>query len=145
MANITFEDSGKLLRILYSCENNPLAAWVSVSGTVPKSTLTPETAIHNIQKKYGQLLKEFPTLRLKIVTLQGKHYYKYAEDSEIQFQNLVKKLEGVTPLNDGLSEWYEIDKAPLWRVEISETEQDKTKIRLKFVMVLLMAGEPLTY
>jgi len=69
MENITFEDSGKLLRILDSCENNPLAAWVNVSGTVPKSTLTPETAIQNIQKKYGQLLKEFPTLRLKIVTM----------------------------------------------------------------------------
>ncbi len=131
MDNITFEDSGKLLRILDSCENNPLAAWVSVSGTVPKSTLTPDTAIQNIQKKYGELLKEFPTLRLKIVTIDGKHYYKYAEDSEIQFQNLVKKLDSITPLTDGLSEWYEIDKAPLWRVEISETEQEKTKIRLK--------------
>jgi hypothetical protein len=131
MENITFEDSGKLLRILDSCENNPLAAWISVSGTILKSILTADTAIKNIHKKYYQLLKEFPTLRLKIITIDNKHYFKYAENSEIQFQNLIKKIDNITPLNDNLSEWLEIDKAPLWRLEISETEQEKTKIRLK--------------
>ena len=79
MEKISFEDSGKLLRILDSAENNPLAAWICVSGTVPKSTITPEGAFENIHQKYKQLLQEFPTLRLKIVTVNGNHYFKYAE------------------------------------------------------------------
>ena len=45
--------------------------------------------------------------------------------------NLVKIIKEITPLQDGLSEWFEIDKAPLWRLELSETENKKTKIRLK--------------
>ena len=131
MEKVSFEDSGKLLRILDSVEDSPLAAWINVSGTVPKSTITPEAAFENIHKKYKQLLQEFPTLRLKIVTIDGKHYFKYAEDNEIQINNLIKIVEGITPLQDGLSEWFEIDKAPLWRLELSETENEKTKIRLK--------------
>ena len=128
---IKFEDSGKLLRTLDSTEKGPLAAWINVSGTVPKAIITPEQALENISKKYEQLLKEFPTLRLKIVIIDGKYYYKYAENEEIQFNNLIKIVEGITPLQDGLSEWFEIDKAPLWRLELSETENEKTKIRLK--------------
>jgi len=131
MEKVSFEDSGKVLRILDSCENNPLAAWVNVSGTVPKSVITPNKAIENLRQHYATLLKEFPTLRLKVVNIDGKNHYQYASDSEIQFDNLVKHIEGITPLQDGLSEWYETDKAPLWRLEISETEQEKTKIRLK--------------
>ena len=131
MEEINFEDSGKLLRILDSIENSPLAAWISVSGTVPKSSITPKEAYSNIQKHYKQLLQEFPTLRLKIVTIDGKYYYKYAENNEIQMDNLIKIVEGITPLQDGLSEWFEIDKGPLWHVELSETENNKTKIRLK--------------
>ncbi|OUM66517.1 hypothetical protein PIROE2DRAFT_6244 [Piromyces sp. E2] len=131
MEKVSFDDSGKLLRILDSCENNPLAAWINVSGTVPKAMVTPTKAIENLRQHYATLLKEFPTLRLKVVTIDGHHYYQYATDSEIQFDGLIKKIEGVTPLHDGLSEWFDTDKAPLWRVEISETEQEKTKIRLK--------------
>ena len=56
MEEVNFEDSGKLLRILDSIENNPLAAWTSVSGNVPKSTITPKEAYENIQKHYKQLL-----------------------------------------------------------------------------------------
>ena len=44
---------------------------------------------------------------------------------------LIRIVEGITPLQDDLSEWFEIDKGPLWHVELSETENDKTKIRLK--------------
>ena len=128
---IKFEDSGKLLRILDSIEYSPLAAWINVSGTVPKTTITPESALENLHKKYEQLLQEFPTLRLKIVDIDGKKYYKYADNEEIQFNNLIKIVKGITPLQDGLSEWFEIDKAPLWRLELSETENEKTKIRLK--------------
>jgi len=131
MEEINFEDSGKLLRILDSTENNPLAAWINVSGTVPKATITPEVAIENLRQKYKQLLEEFPTLRLKVVNINNNNYFKYAENSEIQFKNLVKKIEGITPINDSLSEWFELDKAPLWRLEISETENENTKIRLK--------------
>ena len=131
MENISFEDSGKLLRILDSIENNPLAAWISVSGTVPKTTITPKTALENLRKKYFQLLKEFPTLRLKVVNIDGNNYFKYAENSEIQFDNLVKIIDGITPLQDDLSEWIETDKAPMWRLELSETENENTKIRLK--------------
>ena len=128
---IKFEDSGKLLRILDSIEYSPLAAWINVSGTVPKTTITPESALENLHKKYEQLLQEFPTLRLKIVEIDGKKYYKYADNEEIQFNNLIKIVKGITPLQDGLSEWFEIDKAPVWRLELSETENAKTKIRLK--------------
>ena len=131
MEKIFFNDSGKLLRILDSIENGPLAAWINVSGTVPKNIITPDIALENIRKKYKQLLEEFPTLRLKIVTIDGKYYFKYAENDEIQFDNLIKIIKSITPLQDGLSEWFEIDKAPLWRLELSETENEKTKIRLK--------------
>ena len=138
MEKIFFNDSGKLLRILDSIENGPLAAWINVSGTVPKNIITPDIALENIRKKYKQLLEEFPTLRLKIVTIDGKYYFKYAENDEIQFDNLIKIIKSITPLQDGLSEWFEIDKAPLWRLELSETENEKTKIRLKYAMVSLM-------
>ena len=131
MEKVSFEDSGKVLRILDSIENIPLAAWINVSGTIPKSIITPEEAYKNISNQYKQLLQEFPTLRLKIITINNKYYYKYAEDSEIQMNNLIKIVEGITPLQDGLSEWFEIDKAPLWRLELSETENENTKIRLK--------------
>jgi len=131
MEKVSFEDSGKVLRILDSIENIPLAAWINVSGTIPKSIITPEEAYKNIANQYKQLLQEFPTLRLKIITINNKYYYKYAEDSEIQMNNLIKIVEGITPLQDGLSEWFEIDKAPLWRLELSETENENTKIRLK--------------
>jgi len=130
MQKINFEDSGKLLRILDSCESGPLAAWINVSGTISKSLITPENAFKNLYKNYYNLLKEFPTLRLKVVTINNNYYFKYAENSEIQFDNLIKKIDFITPLNDELSKWYEIDKAPLWRLEISETENKKTKIRL---------------
>lgn len=130
MEEVNFEDSGKLLRILDAIENSPLVGWISVSGTVPKSTITPKEAYENIQKHYKQLLQEFPTFRLKVVNIDGKNYFKYAENNEIQMDSLIKIIEGITPLQDGYSEWLPFDK-PLWRVELSETENDKTKIRLK--------------
>ena len=130
MEKISFEDSGKLLRILDTAENAPLAAWINVSGTVPNSYITPEAAFKNISQKYKKLLQEFPTLRLKIVSIDGKFYYKYAENEEIQINNLIKIIKDITPIQDELSKWHEIDKAPLWRLELSNTECEKTKIRL---------------
>ena len=61
MEKISFEDSGKLLRILDTIENAPLAAWINVSGTVPNSNINPEAAFKNISKNYKKLLQEFPT------------------------------------------------------------------------------------
>ena len=100
MEKISFEDSGKLLRILDTAENAPLAAWINVSGTVPNSYITPEAAFKNISQKYKKLLQEFPTLRLKIVSIDGKFYYKYAENEEIQINNLIKIIKDITPIQD---------------------------------------------
>ena len=49
MEKVSFEDSGKLLRILDTVENGPLAAWINVSGTVPNSNIKPEVAFKNIK------------------------------------------------------------------------------------------------
>ena len=129
--NLSFEDGGKLLRILDSGESRVVDSWLSVSGTVPKSIITPQSAIENIHKKYSELLKDFPTLRLRLSFIDKKPYFKIAENSELKFDNLVKKLENITPLYDELPEKTEMDKTSLWQLEISETEGEKTKLRLK--------------
>lgn len=128
MEAITFEDSGKLLRLADSLETNAVMGWLSASGTVAKSVMTAENALQNIKKHYKEILTDYPTLRIKMITKDNLQYWSYATDEEIQFDNLIKLVEGA-PLDDEVPTPNEPDVAPLWRVHISQIN-DKTKIKV---------------
>ncbi|ORX79183.1 hypothetical protein BCR32DRAFT_294584 [Anaeromyces robustus] len=127
MEKISFEDSGKFLRLGDCLETNTARTWISASGTLQKSVITAENAIENIKKHYKTILIDYPTLRLKLVTKDNLPYWYYATDEEIQFDNLIKKVDA--PFIDEISTNYETDIAPLWRIHISQID-DKTKIRV---------------
>ena len=127
MESITFEDSGKLLRLADSLETTEVFVWLSVSGTILKSTLTAEQAILNLKKHYKEMLTFYPTLRLKLITKEKLEYWNYTTDEEIQFNNLIHIVD--EPFDDAVPETYKPDKAPLWRVHVAQYD-DKTKIKV---------------
>ncbi|ORX75312.1 hypothetical protein BCR32DRAFT_329861 [Anaeromyces robustus] len=132
MEKITFEDSGKILRLADSLETTETAVWLSVSATVPTSVITAEKALKNLKKHYKTLLIDYPGFRLKIITEKDNlQYYCYATDEEIQFNNIIKIVDDPI-LEDKLPDKYDIAKGPLWRIHISEVTHGnvkKTKIK----------------
>jgi len=127
MESITFEDSGKLLRLADSLETTEVIVWLSVSGTVSKSALTAEQALQNLKTHYKEMLTAYPTLRLKLITKENLEYWNYATDEEIQFDNLIHIVD--EPFDDAVPETRDADKAPLWRVHVAQYA-DKTKIKV---------------
>jgi len=127
MENITFKNSGELLRLADSLETVEVMVWLSVSGTIDKSRITAEDALKNIKNNYKAMLTDFPVFRLKLITKDDLQYWQYASDKEIQFDHLIKIVD--EPLEDNLPETCQPDFAPLWRVYISQID-DKTKIRV---------------
>ena len=123
---ISFEDSGKVLRILDTLESGSVSGWLSASGTIPKSIITAEKALKNLQKHYKDIFKDYSTLRLKIITKENKQYWCYATNEEIQFDNLISIIDA--PFEDEVPTSYELDIAPLWRVHLSQID-DNTKIK----------------
>lgn len=124
---ITFEDSGKTLRLSDSIENCGLIQWLSASGTIPKSKFTAEKCYENLKNSYKSILIDFPTLRLKLVKKDNLFYWSYATDEEIKFENLVKIIN--SSLIDEVPEPFSLDIAPLWRVQFSQIDE-KTKIKV---------------
>jgi len=125
---ITFEDSGKLIRVGDCLETNTVMSWLSASGTLSKSVISAEDFLQNLKKNYKTILMEYPTLRIKVV-FNEKHIpsWYYASNEEIQFDNLIKIVEA--PFNDEPPTPNKPSEAPLWRVYISSIG-DKTKIRV---------------
>lgn len=127
MESIIFKDGGKILRLADSLETNAVMGWLSASGTLQKSVITAEQCLKNVKKHYKQILIDYPTLRIKMITKNNFHYWCYAENEEINFDNLIKIVEA--PLNDEVPQPYNSEKAPLWRVYISQINE-KTKIKV---------------
>jgi len=127
MENITFDNSGELIRVGDCLETNTVRSWLSASGTLAKSVITAEEALQNIKKHYESILVDFPTLRIKLITKDNLPHWYYATNEEIQFDNLIKITEA--PHIDDIPPLHNANEGPLWRVEISQIN-DKTKIRV---------------
>jgi len=127
---ISFEDSGKIFRIVDTLEGGAVSGWLSASGMVSKSVISAENALQHLKKHYKEILINYPTLRLKIIKKDNsdKQYWCYANDDEIQFDNLIKIIDDA-PLDDEIPTFYEPDIAPLWRVHLSQIKE-KTKIKV---------------
>ena len=125
--DVSFEDSGKTIRLSDSIERCGVVQWLSASGTVPKSKFTAKQCYDNLKSHYKSLLLDYPPLRLKLLMKDNLHYWAYATNEEIQFDNLVKIVE--LPLNDPVPEPFPLDAAPLWRVQFAEIGE-KTKIKV---------------
>ena len=80
MEKITFEDSGKIIRVGDCLETNTIRSWLSASGTLPKSIITSEEALKNLRIKYPLILKDFPTLRIKVINKDNLYYWHYASN-----------------------------------------------------------------
>ena len=124
---ISFEDSGKTIRLADSIEGCGVVQWLSASGTVLKSKFTAQQCFDNLKKHYKSLLLDYPPLRLKLLKKEKLNYWAYATNEEIQFENLVKIVE--LPLNDPVPESFPLDVAPLWRIQFAEIGE-KTKIKV---------------
>ena len=127
MEKITFEDSGKIIRVGDCLETNTIRSWLSASGTLPKSIITSEEALKNLRNKYPLILKDFPTLRIKVINKDNLYYWHYASNEEIQFDNLFKIVE--SKILDEVPIPNKSIESLLWRVEISQIE-NKTKIKV---------------
>ena len=127
MESISFEDSGKLLREGDSLETGPVMGWLSASGTIKKSIITAKQCLENLRQHYKTILMDYPTLRIKLIMKDSKQFWCYATDEEIQFDSLIKIVDG--SLIDDVPQPYESDIAPLWRVHLIQLE-DQTKIKV---------------
>lgn len=127
MEQITFEDSGKFIRVGDCLETNTVRSWLSASGTVAKSVVTAEDALQHIKKHYKTILTDFPTLRIKLVYKDNLPHWYYATNEEIQLDNLVKIVEA--PLIDDIPTPHGSSEGPLWRLLLSQIN-DKTKFRI---------------
>ncbi len=127
MEKITFEDSGKIIRVGDCLETNTIRSWLSASGTLPKSIITSEEALKNLRNKYPLILKDFPTLRIKVINKDNLYYWHYASNEEIQFDNLFKIVD--SKILDEVPIPNKSIESLLWRVEISQIE-NKTKIKV---------------
>ena len=128
METITFEDSGKLLRVGDCLETNTVKCWLSASGTLSKTIITSEDFLKHLKDHYKSILTDYPTLRIKLIFKENNlPYWYYATDEEIKFDNLIKIVDA--PLNDKPPTPNESNESPLWRVDISPID-DKIKIRV---------------
>ena len=122
MELITFEDSGKLLRLADSLETNAIMGWLSASGTVPKNKISFDECINNIKKNYKSILTEYPTFRIKIQEIDNLQYWCYAKNEEIQFDNLIK-INKDNKIEDEVPPIFDPTIAPLWRLYLSEINE----------------------
>ena len=126
--NLTFEDSGKILGPCDGMEGFPCEEWINSTCSISYEEITFEQALQNLKTIYPQLLKDFPQFRLKIIKIKDWYHWKYAENSEIKFDDLVSIQENY---DDSVPKSFPLDTNPIWRLHIINLK-DQKKIKLKF-------------
>ena len=75
---LSFDDSGKFIRMANFNEKNTHGSWLYASCNIDK--VTPEEGIKNIKNKFNYLLTHYKILRIILKKEENKLNWYYAEN-----------------------------------------------------------------
>ena len=118
---------GKIIGLADGIEAGPSDEWISAACSIKKEgNISYKEMVDNLKSIYSELLTRFPQFRLKLPLINNLRYWVLLEIEDCPFEKLIKTIE--IP-KDQLPESFPIDDLPIWRLYITETEDNKIRFR----------------
>lgn len=122
------EIKGKVIGLADGIEAGPSDEWISAACSIKKENENSyKEIINNLQSIYVELLTRFPQFRLKLPLMSNNlRYWVLLEIEDCPFQKLIKTTD--IP-KEQLPESFPLDELPIWRLYITETNDNKIRFR----------------
>ena len=118
---------GKIIGLADGIDAGPSDEWISAACSIKKeNNISYNEMINNLKSIYIELLTRFPQFRLKLPLINNLRYWVLLEIEDCPFENLIKTKE--IP-KDQLPESFPLDILPIWRLYITEAENNKIRFR----------------
>ena len=118
---------GKIIGLADGIEAGPSDEWISAACSIKKDNANIfNEMIDNLKAIYEQLLKRFPQFRLKLPLINNLRYWVLLDIEDCPFEKLIKTVE--LPKEE-LPESFPLDELPIWRLYITETNDNKIRFR----------------
>ena len=118
---------GKIIGLADGIEAGPSDEWISAACSIKKeNNISYNEMINNLKSIYVELLTRFPQFRLKLPLIDNLRYWVLLEIEDCPFESLIK-TEDIP--KDKLPDSFPLDELPIWRLYITETENNKIRFR----------------
>lgn len=118
---------GKIIGLADGIEAGPSDEWISAACSIKKDNNNSyQELLNNLKSIYVELLTRFPQFRLKLPLINNLRYWVLLEIEDCPFDSLIKTVE--IP-KDELPESFPLEELPIWRLYITETNDNKIRFR----------------
>jgi hypothetical protein len=118
---------GKIICLADGIEAGPSDEWISAGCSIKKSeNISYNDMISNLRSMFKELLTRFPQFRLKLPLINNLRYWVLLDLEDCNFGDLIKTVE--LP-KEQIPESFPIDELPIWRLYITEVEDNKVRFR----------------
>lgn len=117
---------GKIIGLADGIDAGPSDEWISAACSIKKGTISYNEMLNNLKSIYVELLSRFPQFRLKLPLINNLRYWVLLEIEDCPFESLIKTID--IPKNQ-LPDSFPLDELPIWRLFITETENNKIRFR----------------
>ena len=122
------EIKGKVIGLADGIEAGPSDEWISAACSIKKENENSyKEIINNLKSIYVELLTRFPQFRLKLPLMDNNlRYWALLDIEDCPFEKLIKTTD--IP-KEQLPESFPLDELPIWRLYITETNDNKIRFR----------------
>ena len=122
------EIKGKVIGLADGIEAGPSDEWISAACSIKKENENSyKEIINNLKSIYVELLTRFPQFRLKLPLMDNNlRYWVLLDIEDCPFEKLIKTTD--IP-KEQLPESFPLDELPIWRLYITETNDNKIRFR----------------
>ena len=119
---------GEMIGLADGIEAGPSDEWISAACSIKiENENSYKEIVNNLQSIYVELLTRFPQFRLKLPLMSNNlRYWVLLEIEDCPFQKLIKTTD--IP-KEQLPESFPLDELPIWRLYITETNDNKIRFR----------------
>ena len=124
MSNII---KGKIICLADGIEAGPSDEWISAGCSIKKNeNISYNDMVNNLKSMFKELLTRFPQFRLKLPLINNLRYWVLLDIEDCHFEELIKTAD--LP-KEQIPESFPIDELPIWRLYITEVEDNKVRFR----------------
>ena len=117
---------GEIIGLADGNEAGPSDEFLSAACSIKLDNITYKEMINNLKSIYIELLTRFPQFRLKLPLINNLRYWVLLKIEDCPFEKLIKTIE--IP-KEQLPESFSIEELPIWRLYITETNDNKIRFR----------------
>jgi len=115
---------GKIICLADGIDSSSNDEWVTVACSIKNNQkVSYNDMVNNLKLIYKELLTRFPQFRLKLSVINDLRYWVLLDIEDCPFEELIKTVG----LPDDKIPEIPIDELPIWRLNITEVEDNKVR------------------